>query len=282
MNRALIIGCGYTGQTLARRLLEASVAVTGTSVSGPGVPGVAWVGLDLKAHAAPDLPAADGAVVYFMVPPLTRVHDPQQRAHMVPLEAALRGLEGRAVQALVYLSSTSVYGDAAGAWVDEQTPPAPLSPWGRMRVELEQRIWAHGQQTDTPCCVVRLPEIYGPGRGPVARLRKGYTLRYPLRYTNRIHVDDLALVLHELGRRPPPRLLLVADGHPATAREVYQHAATLLGLGPVPESEGERELDPNRLGLASESKRCRTHRLMQWLGRPLRYPTHVEGLPTTL
>ena len=112
---------------------------------------------------------------------------------------------------------------------------------------------------------------------------------HPHRYSNRIHVDDLADVLLELGRRLDRELLLVSDGHPATTEEVYREAARLLGLPPplVKEEAPRRasdmraaidEPDPNRLALLRDSKRCRNDELLRWLGRPLRYPDYRQGL----
>ena len=282
MKRALIIGCGYTGEALAGRLLPAGIQVFGTSLRGAGPAGVRMRSADLKNAEQLDLPESSAAVVYYMVSTLARIYDPVERPHMAPLEAALAGLADHDVQALIYLSSTSVYGDPGGQWVDEQTPPAPLSPWGKMRLELERRVWSWGHQRGVPACVVRLPEIYGQGRGPIHRLRSGgYTLRFPRRYSNRIHVQDLALVLDRLGHRPDQELLLVADGNPATTEEVYGYAAHILGQGAVPRGEADL-VDENRLALLKESKRCANHRLLRWLGHELRYPSYREGLPSTV
>jgi nucleoside-diphosphate-sugar epimerase len=282
LKRALIIGCGYTGAVLARRLRAAGVALSGTSRGGGELPGLKLRPLDLRAPGRLELPEAEGAVVYYMVSTLFRRHDPRSRPHLRPLEAVLEALSVGDPRGLIYLSSTSVYGDRGGAWVDEHTPATPASPWGQMRADLERRVWAFGAERGVPACVVRLPEIYGPGRGPVSRLRQGYTVRYPERFSNRIHVEDLALVLHELGQLLEPRLLLVADGTPATTAEVYDHAARLLGLEAAPRGEPDPVADPNRLGLLRESKRCDVTLLRRWLDRPLRYPSYREGLPTTL
>lgn len=293
MKRALIIGCGYTGSVLARRLLRRGVAVCGTSLSGPGAPqplpdGAAWTSLALDLIHPPaslSLPQAEGAVVYYMVSTLHRRHDPLARPHLDPPRAVLAALERHRPAGLVYLSSTSVYGDQQGGWVDEQTPVAPASPWARMRVEIEALLRERCRQRRLPLCVARLPEIYGPGRGPLARLRKGYRLRYPDRYSNRIHVEDLAMVLDRLGRAlaagaPAPELLLISDGHPARSDEVYRHAAALLGVDPPPLSD-EDVGDPNRRGLMQESKRCDNTLLRRFLDAPLAYPDYRVGLPAS-
>ena len=282
MRKAFILGCGYTGMVLAHRLKAAGVEVAGTRAGGEsGEVGIPLQPLDLRLGPAPPLSRAGGAVVYYMIPTGHRVYDAEGLPHLGLMDNALAGLAGQPIEGVIYLSSTSVYGDVEGAWVDENTEPAPRSPWGRMRLDLERRVERFGRERGVPACVVRLPEIYGPGRGPVARLRKGYTLRFPHRYSNRIHVDDLALVLDELGRRLSPSLLLVSDGHPATSAEVYDHAASLLGSGPVPRG-GEVTGDENRRALLSESKRCRADVLMSWLGRELKYPSYKDGLKDTL
>ena len=282
MHKSFILGCGYTGLVLARRLESLGIEVAGTRATEQGgASRLALRRLDLGQGAAPLLTEAQGAVVYYMIPTGFRTYDPEVRPHLQLMDNALAGLSGLDLKGLIYLSSTSVYGDPEGGWVDEQTVPAPRSPWGRMRLELEQRLIRFGQDNKVPACVVRLPEIYGPGRGPVARLRKGYTLRFPHRYSNRIHVEDLALVLEQLGQRLEPPLLLVADDHPATSAEVYDHAARLLGLEAVPRGD-EVVGDENRRALLSESKRCRTDLLKKWLGQALKYPDYKAGLPSTL
>ncbi len=283
LQRAFILGCGYTGEALARRLAARGAAVAGTRSAQEDSPDdLALQPLDLRAGPAPALTAAADAVVYYMIPTLTRQYDARSAPHLDYMSNALAGLEAQRIRGLIYLSSTSVYGDPEGGWVDERSPPAPRSPWGKMRLELERHLTARGARLGVPTCVVRLPEIYGPGRGPVARLRKGgYTLRFPHRYSNRIHVHDLVTVLVALGDRLRPDLLLVSDGHPATSAEVYDHAAGLLGRGPVARG-GKVEGDQNRRALLSESKRCRNDRLVRWLGQKLKYPSYIEGLPTTL
>jgi nucleoside-diphosphate-sugar epimerase len=282
--RALILGCGYTGLALARRLLASGSSVEATSLGGadPGLPGLRVRALDLTAPPR-DLSfgeAAEGAAVYYLVSTLHRVYDPVARPHLAPLEAVLAAL-GRAPAALVYLSSTSVYGDRDGELVDEATPVTPGSPWGWMRAELERRVWTWGCERGVPACVLRVPEIYGPGRGPIARLRAGGVLRYPERFSNRIHLDDLVEVLVALGARREPELLLACDDEPARSGEVYALAARLLGLDRVPVG-GEGDGDANLLSLQRDSKRCSNARLRAWLGHPLRYPSYREGLPATL
>jgi nucleoside-diphosphate-sugar epimerase len=277
VERAFLIGCGYSAAALGHRLQAAGVAAAGISLSGAAVEGIAVARADLRTGLL-ELSAAAGAVVYYMVPTLAARDD---GSHRHPMERALAALDAQAIAGLIYLSSTSVYGDTGGGWVDERTPPSPSSPWGRMRADLEQLVWSYGREHNLPASVVRLPEIYGPGRGPIERLRQGHAPRFPERYSNRIHVDDLADVLFELGQRLDRELLLVCDGYPATTGEVYGYAAELLGQ-PPPSFGTEDGDDPNRLAMARDSKRCRNDGLLRWLGRPLRYPSYQQGLAALL
>lgn len=284
MERALIIGCGYTGTALARRLVAADIAVTGTTAGAApgGVSGLAHRQVDLLQQQSVALPEAAGAVVYYMVSTLHReyTHD---RRHLAPMMRCLDALAEASPRGLIYLSSTSVYGDRQGGWIDEETETVPQSPWGQMRVELEQAAWHFGERLGVPACVVRLPEIYGPGRGPQERLQHDYRLRHPDRFSNRIHIDDLATVLELLGQRLDPRLLLVADDEPTRSREVYAFTARLLRQELQIEEASENEgVDENRRALRQESKRCRNNRLRAWLGRPLRYPTFRHGIRAIL
>lgn len=279
MKSALIIGCGYTGTALASRLLAAGWQVTALSREGQALPGASVRRVDLLA-GAPDLEGAQGAVVYYLVPPLFRTYEPGSRPHLRPLQQVLDRLRPLAIERLVYASSTSVYGDRGGEWVEEASQPRPDSPWGQMRLDLERLVLRFGRETACPTSVVRLPEIYGPGRGPVQRLRQGYALRHPGRWSNRIHLEDLVDVLERLAGPAAPELLLCSDDEPARAGEVYELAARLLGVR-LAEAASEPE-DPNRAALGRDSKRCCNKRLRAWLGRPLRYPTYREGLPTTV
>ena len=291
MERTLIVGCGYTGTALARRLLSGSTEVFGTGKRGgpeDAVPGLQRVELDLLDSGPLSLPQAAGAVVYYMVSTLHRAYAPE-RPHLLPLRRCLDAVGSEPLRGLIYLSSTSVYGDRAGGRVDEETPPAPRSPWARMRVELEQAVWDFGDARGVPTCVARLPEIYGPGRGPQQRIQNpAYRLGHPERFSNRIHIDDLTTVLSLLGERLEPRLLLVSDDEPARSGDVYALTARLLGQELRVEAEddgiegGDATRDANTRALRQESKRCDNSRLRGWLGRPLKYPTYREGIVAAL
>lgn len=181
-----------------------------------------------------------------------------------------------------YLSTTGVYGDHGGGWVDEATPLAPATRRGEMRV-LAERQW---QSLDLPLHIFRLAGIYGPGRGPFAKVRAGTARRIvkPGQVFSRTHVEDIAQVLAASIARPDPGAVYnVCDDDPAPPQDVIAHAAGLLGL-PVPPAVpfDQADLSPMAASFYAESKRVRNDRIKSDLGVRLRYPTYREGLAALL
>ncbi len=181
-----------------------------------------------------------------------------------------------------YLSTTGVYGDHQGGWVDEATPLTPSTERGRHRVEAE----AQWQETGLPLHIFRLAGIYGPGRGPFAKVRRGTARRIikPGQVFSRIHVDDIAQILAASIARPNPGAVYnVCDDDPAPPQDVLAHAAELLGLPLPPEEDyAEAEMTPMARSFYAESKRVRNGRIKDELGVRLLYPSYREGLPALL
>lgn len=181
-----------------------------------------------------------------------------------------------------YLSTTGVYGDHGGGWVDEDTPLAPATRRGEMRV-LAERQW---QSLGLPLHIFRLAGIYGPGRGPFAKVRAGSARRIvkPGQVFSRTHVADIAQVLAASIARPDPGAIYnVCDDDPAPPQDVIAHAARLLGL-PVPPTIpfDQADLSPMAASFYAESKRVRNDRIKSDLGVRLHYPTYREGLAALL
>ncbi|MEO0744951.1 MAG: SDR family oxidoreductase, partial [Pseudomonadota bacterium] len=182
-----------------------------------------------------------------------------------------------------YLSTTGVYGDHQGAWVDERTPLAPSTRRGQWRKDAEA-AWA--AIPDLPLHVFRLAGIYGPGRGPFAKVRAG-TARRVIKegqVFSRIHVEDIAQVLAASIARPHPGAAYnVCDNDPAPPQDVIGHAAELLGL-PLPPAEPfeTAEMTPMARSFYAESKKVRNDRIKDELGVTLRYPSYREGLAALL
>ena len=200
------------------------------------------------------------------------------RAHRAAIEAAAPRLAWAG-----YLSTTGVYGDHGGGWVDEDTPPAPSTARGEARVRAEAEWRA---VPNLPLHVFRLAGIYGPGRGPFAKLRAGTARRVvkPGQVFSRIHVDDVALVLRASIDRPQPGAVYnVCDDDPAPPEDVIAHAARLLGLPPPPAvAFADAELSPMARSFYAESKRVSNRRIKEELGVALRHPDYRSGLAATL
>jgi nucleoside-diphosphate-sugar epimerase len=183
-----------------------------------------------------------------------------------------------------YLSTTGVYGDHDGGWVDEATPLTPQSDRGRQRVIAETQ-W---RATGLPLHIFRLAGIYGPGRGPFAKVRDGTARRIikPGQIFSRIHVDDIAQVLEASMRQPNPGAAYnVCDDNPCPPEEVIACAARLLGLPDPPAvsfADVEATMTPMARGFYNESKRVRNQRIKDDLGVRLIYPDYPQGLAALL
>ncbi|MBY6066254.1 SDR family oxidoreductase [Leisingera aquaemixtae] len=267
----LCLGFGYTARALAPRLLADGWRVIGTSrepVAAEGVEMITWPGqtvpLDGVTHVLNSIgPAADG--------------DPVLAAMGDEITAA-PGLEW-----VGYLSTTAVYGHRDGAWVDEDTPMTPSSERGDWRARAEAQWQA---VPGLPLHIFRLAGIYGPGRGPFAKLMAGKARRIikPGQVFSRIHVDDIAQVLAASIAQPRPGAIYnVCDDDPAPPQDVLGHAAELLGL-PVPAEVpfDEAGMTPMARSFYGENKRVRNRRIKDELGVELLYPTYREGLRAVL
>jgi nucleoside-diphosphate-sugar epimerase len=177
----------------------------------------------------------------------------------------------------VYISSTGVYGQADGEWVDEFSPCHPAREGGRVCLAAEEALRRH--RLADRVIILRLAGIYGPGRLPNQRaLMAGEPIASPAHgFLNLIHVHDAAaVVLAAVDRGRPPQLFNVSDGHPVPRREYYQEAARLWGA-PAPRFVKARADSPAALR-ATTDKRISNARLLAELGVRLAYPSYREGL----
>ena len=275
LNRHLLcFGFGYSARAVARRLGD-GWRVTGTS-RNPEEPGCVCFDRD---H--PLLPAEFAGVSHILVsvPPVD-IGDPVLDRHADDIARLPR------LAWLGYLSTTGVYGDRAGGWVDETSELRPSGARGGRRVAAEtgwQGLWrSHG----APVHIFRLAAIYGPGRSPFDALRAGTAKRIdkPGQVFARIHVDDLASILVASIARPRPGAIYnVCDDEPAAPDAVVAHAAGLLGLPAPPlvpfEAAG---LSPMARSFYDDNKRVRNALIKSELGTRLRYPNYRAGLAAIL
>ncbi|HEX4192499.1 MAG TPA: SDR family oxidoreductase [Stellaceae bacterium] len=280
MQRALFcFGLGYSAGFLARNLAAQGWAIGGTSRDGAAAPFALQRFVRGQALADVAQRLADTTHLLISIPP-DETGCPVFDAHAADI-AALRQL-----QWIGYLSSTNVYGDQAGGWVDEASPTAPSGERGRRRVAAEAAWRALGARSGIPVHVFRLAGIYGPGRSALDALRAGTARRIvkPGQVFSRIHVADLAAVLQASMEKPRAGSIYnVCDDTPSPPDEVIAYAAALLGIAPPPlEDFATAALSPLARSFYDDSKRVANQRIKDELGVTLRYPSYREGLDALL
>jgi nucleoside-diphosphate-sugar epimerase len=259
MTHLLIFGLGYTARRIADAMNTRGWKVRATGSAGD---------IAFADQAAVKAALADATHILSSVPPARTGGDPV-------LDAYGDALAGKA---LFYLSSTGVYGDREGAWVDEATPTIAQSGEGRRNARAEADLaWL-----DMGARVFRLPGIYGPGRSALDRVRAGQARRIDLpdQVFSRVHVDDIASgVGAALVQDAPAGAYNLGDDLPCSGNEVTEHACRLAGL-PFPplETLEDANLSAMARGFYMENRRVANGKAKRALGWEPRYPTYVEGL----
>jgi nucleoside-diphosphate-sugar epimerase len=289
--KALILGCGYVGLALARALREQQLEVIGTTrnpdrlaeLEGAGItPAVAEV---MDPESLVPLAEMKPDVVFDLVRP-QRIDEKRYTSWGTRNVAAAFG--DLPLQALVYVSSTSVYGRRNGELTDEKTEVSPTSPLGHARVEAEKIYLDLYARKGTPVRICRVPGIYGPGRTLRQRLETGAYRRADDEklWVSRIHVDDLAQGLIAAWRHGlPGEIYLLCDDEPTTGQDYAQLTASLLSL-PIPPTvergDIRQELNLDNFERRIGSRRCSNRRMREDLRVELLYPTVREGVPAAL
>ena len=281
MARVVIGGCGDVGTALGLTLSGRGHDVIGVRRSAERVPGALHPrALDLTDRASVECNLPDADMAVYSVAAGSRDRDAYRRAYADGVAAFLDVLENRPEPPghVFFVSSTSVYGERAGAWIDESSPVEPGGFAGECLVAGEQRML----ESPIPATVVRFAGIYGPGRGwLIERARSGASCTdHPPKYTNRIHRDDCAGVLAHLvslavNREPLDDRYIGVDDEPAAECEVLEWLAARLGAPP-----------PNRIAAGDPTgggsgKRCSNARL-RGTGYRFRYPTFRDGYAAVL
>lgn len=269
MARVLIAGCGYVGTALGLRALERGHEVWALRRDPSGLPDTFnKISADL-ANAADlaSVPAQLDHVVY-----AASAGEPAdaayQRAYVTGLANLLGVIAGAGVRRVFFTSSTAVYAQTGGGWVDEDSETAPVHFSGRRTLEAEGLLRA----ARTPSTVLRCAGIYGPGRTRLIDAVRQGKASMSERYTNRIHRDDIAgAILHLMAMSEPPTTLLLSDDEPSPQRSVTAFIAARLGV-PLPSATDSQAEATGRGG----DKRCKNARLHA-TGYELAYPTFREG-----
>lgn len=275
MSRILIAGCGFVGTALARRLASGGHEVWGLRRNPEGLPpGVHPLAADLcQSDSLRNLPP-DLDFVFYTASADSSAAEAYRAAYVTGLENLLRALadQKQSPRRVFFTSSTSVYGQAGGEWVDENAPAEPERHTGRIMLEAEGALLS----SPFPGTVVRLGGIYGPGRRRlIERLRQGEATITdgPPRYVNRTHRDDCAGALaHLMNLAEPEPIYLAVDDEPAEEGEVFRWLADRLGA-PPPRTVPEAEAPARRNG---SNKRCKNTRITA-SGYRMIYPSFREG-----
>lgn len=268
MLNVLIAGCGYVGTALGLELVEQGAHVWGLRRDASQLPpqlGAISAHLEDPASLRA-LPRALDYVVYCAG--ADEASDAAyERVYVNGLRNVLAAVAGSGVRRVFFTSSTAVYGQARGEWVDEESETTPAHFSGARLLQAERLLSEH----EVPATVLRCSGIYGPGRTRLIDSVRNGTAAPSQRFTNRIHRDDIAgIVVHLLQHAAPPALLLASDDAPALDSEVIGFLAQQLGVpAPSPVPAGT---PAGRGG----HKRCRNARLHA-TGYQLRYPSYREG-----
>ncbi|HHI71303.1 MAG TPA: SDR family oxidoreductase [Rhodobacteraceae bacterium] len=280
-NTLLSFGHGYSAQALGRVLIPFGWRVIGTTRDAENLPAISERGAEALLWPGSDMSDALAQATHLLISTAPdEAGDPVLNALSDDIANAPN------LQWVGYLSTIGVYGNHDGAWVDEDTPLTPATKRGQLRVEAEAAWQTLAAETSLPLHIFRLAGIYGPGRGPFAKVRRGTARRIVKKNQlfSRIHVEDIAQVLLASINHPDPgRIYNVCDDNPAPPQDVIAYAAELLGLPVPPEEDFETaEMTPMARSFYAESKSVHNDRIKDELGVTLRYPTYKEGLQALL
>lgn len=278
----LIVGCGDVGRQIAARAAARKTPVfalvrreeSRESLVSSGI-GAQAVDLD---QADPQLSGDwDQRQIYYLAPPPPQgIEDPRMARF---LDALPRGSHR-----IVYISTTGVYGDCDGDWVDESRPVHPQVDRARRRADAENRLQAWRAAGNGEAVILRVAGIYGPGKLPLARLEQQVPMigEADAPWTNRIHMDDLVSVCEAaMARGGDGEVYNVCDGTPGNMRDYFDRVADAYGLPRAPLislEEARESLSPGMLSYLGESRRLDNTKMRRELGVELRYPDLADGL----
>lgn len=286
--RLFCFGFGYSAEALFKILPVSDWHVSGTvrssekaeDLADKGVEAVVWDGGVLGEDATALL--AQATHILISVPPNEEAGDPAFKAGVGVIR------DNPNVQWLGYLSTTGVYGNTDGAFVDELSPLNPSSARSQRRVDAETDWMSLWTDFNVPTHVFRLAGIYGPGRSSFDQVRRGRAKRIhkPGHVFSRIHIDDIANILAASIARPNPGAAYnVCDDEPAPPAEVVDYACDLLGID-SPELEdfetAKQRMTPMGLSFWQDNRRVSNRRIREELGVQLAHPDYRSGLLAVL
>lgn len=281
----IIIGCGYVGKRLAHAEIAAGNQLM-AFVTQPdkaqrlSQEGIDCATLNLNDENTNSLPNVNNTVVHYHVPP-----SPSGKVDL-RINRFIQLLEQHSAaqqpKRIVLISTTGVYGNANGEWIDETHPVDPQTDRAQRRADAEQQLSAWCHQRNVELVILRVPGIYGPGRTPEARLSNPVINRNEAPFSNRIHVDDLVSACMRAASIDSPQAVYnVNDNQPSTMTDYFNAVADHAGL-PRPRAisleQAQTELSAGMLSYLSESRRIDNKQMREHLGVRLRFPTLASGL----
>jgi nucleoside-diphosphate-sugar epimerase len=276
--RLFIFGLGYSGLEIAKLAKAAGWSVAGTVTTADKAATLRAGGIDAEPFdgSTPLVSnaLADATHILCSIAPGT-TGDPALKRCADQMSGA---------RWLGYLSTTGVYGDTGGDWVDETATPHPTQPRSVERLATERAWQALGARSGAAVDIFRLPGIYGPGRSAVDQVKAGTARRIdkPGQVFSRIHIEDIAATVVAAMTKPHAGAIFnVVDDLPASSSDLIAYACELLGK-PVPPAIPWAEIEPTMSAMArsfySENRRVKNDRIKRDLGVVLRHPTYREGL----
>lgn len=276
----LIFGFGYTAHFLAQKAREINIQITATTRDNDALGYQREFDVELIHFSEKSIEHALASASHILIstPPTHDLGDPVLMNFGHLLKKTIKN-----VQWIGYLSSTGVYGDHQGLWVDESSKSIAPGGQGQSRLSAENEWRSFAEAYQVPLTIFRLAGIYGPQRNVLARLMAGKndTIVKEGHCFSRIHVDDIVLAIIAAMQHPKPGISIynVADDEPAPGHVVDEYAASLLRLAPLKRIAYEMAtLSPMAQEFYSHNKRVSNAKLKRDLNIQLTYPTYKEGL----
>ena len=286
MHRLVICGCSDMGHRVAKQLFGGPsnveiYALVNTQSSADlcqqhGI-SASIIELDKSLQLAEEL---NGADLLYLAPPSSSGLLDQRSAHFIQAMAK----QGLLPKKVVLLSTTAVYGDCAGNWVNELTSTEPQTDRGKRRLNAEQQWSSWASDNAVGLIVLRVAGIYANSRIPRARIKQGLPVVFAPEcgFSNRIHADDLAkVIIAALDLQSSYEVFNVSDGTPGTITEFLVEATKVIGLPPLPQislAEAEHQLSTNMLSYLRESRQIDNKKMLRQLKVTLSHPDFRSGL----
>jgi nucleoside-diphosphate-sugar epimerase len=284
----VIVGCGDIGARVAKLAAAHNINVTALSrgnkiTLGADIPGVVFKQCDLdNPDTLSGMNLSGAAVLYSANPPGGGIVDTRVRNFLTALEP------GSAPAKIIYISTTSVYGDCGDETVTEEKAIKPANHTAKRRCDAERRFSKWGSEHGVPVVILRITGIYGPGRIPMQRIlaREPLLNDHEAGYSNRIHADDLAAVcMAALEKGTDGDIFNVCDGEVSKLTDYFNAITDLLKLPRLPQvsrDEAYTVMSPLMFSYMTESRKISNKKMLEKLGIKLKYANMLEGLKATI